>query len=53
MDINGGRSKSFKVVLLLFEAYVIPKLNVIFSYNFYKFHEKIQGASEPIEQFVT
>lgn len=34
-----------------FEAYVMPKSNVIFAR--YKFHEKVQGANEPFEQFVT
>ena len=34
-----------------FEAYAMPKTNVIFAR--YKFHEKIQGVNEPFEQFVT
>ena len=34
-----------------FEAYVMPKKNTIFAR--YKFHEKMQGSNETLEQFVT
>ncbi|XP_056891952.1 uncharacterized protein K02A2.6-like isoform X1 [Takifugu flavidus] len=34
-----------------FQAYVEPKVNVIFAR--YMFHQKVQGATEPFEQFVT
>ncbi|XP_073722699.1 uncharacterized protein [Misgurnus anguillicaudatus] len=34
-----------------YEAYVMPKTNIIFAR--YKFHERIQGATETFEQFVT
>lgn len=34
-----------------YEAYVMPKSNIIFAR--YKFHEKVQGANEPFEQFLT
>lgn len=35
----------------LFEAYVMPKTNIIFAH--YKFHDKVQAVGEPFEQFVT
>lgn len=34
-----------------YEAYVMPKTNTIFAR--YKFHERVQGANESFEQFVT
>ena len=34
-----------------YEAYVLPKKNTIFAR--YKFHEKVQGANETLEQFAT
>lgn len=34
-----------------FEAYVLPKKNTIFAR--YKFNEKVQGANESLEQFIT
>ncbi|XP_056880704.1 uncharacterized protein LOC130521067 isoform X1 [Takifugu flavidus] len=34
-----------------FQAYVEPKVNVIFAR--YMFHQKVQGATEPFEQFLT
>lgn len=49
--LTQDESKLLKSYYDRFEAYVMPKSNVIFAR--YKFHEKVQGASEPFEQFVT
>ena len=34
-----------------FEEYVTPKANPV--YAMYKFHNKVQGQHEPVEQFAT
>ena len=49
--LTEAEAKVLKSYYDRFEAYVLPKSNVL--YARYKFHEKTQGASEPFEQFVT
>uniref|UniRef100_A0A674EBM2 Gypsy retrotransposon integrase-like protein 1 n=1 Tax=Salmo trutta TaxID=8032 RepID=A0A674EBM2_SALTR len=49
--LTEAESKALKTYYDRFEAYVVPKTNTIFAR--YKFHEKVQGASESFEPFVT
>ena len=49
--LTEAESKALKTYYDRFEVYVAPKTNTIFAR--YKFHEKVQGASESFEQFVT
>lgn len=44
-------AKVLKTYYDKYEAYVMPKTNTIFAR--YRFHERIQGANESFEQFVT
>lgn len=49
--LTEDESKTLKAYYDRYEAYVMPKSNVIFAR--YKFNEKVQGQNEPFEQFVT
>lgn len=49
--VTEDAAKELKTYYDGFEAYVLPKKNTIFAR--YKFHEKVQGANESLEQFAT
>ncbi|KAK0141090.1 hypothetical protein N1851_021892 [Merluccius polli] len=49
--LTADDARELKTYYERYEAYVLPKKNTIFSR--YKFHEKVQGANETLEQFAT
>lgn len=49
--LSADEAKVTKTYYERFDAYVMPKTNIIFAR--YKFHEKVQTAGETFEQFVT
>ena len=50
-DVTDENWKKLKTYYVKFEEYVTPKANPV--YTKYKFHNKVQGQQEPVEQFVT
>ena len=50
-DVTDENRKKLKTYYVKFEEYVTPKANPV--YARYKFHNKVQGQQEPVEQFVT
>ena len=50
-DVTDENRKKLKMCYVKFEEHVTPKANPV--YARYKFHNKVQGQQEPVEQFVT
>ena len=50
-DVTDENRKKLKTYYVKFEEYVTPKANPVCAR--YKFHNKVQGQQEPVEQFVT